>query len=63
MRRSTVLSLPVHVVFPGDRIAPLSFVYFLVGWHASVVSLPPGDAIFGQLVCPQNVIIFCLHQE
>jgi hypothetical protein len=41
----------------------LSFVYFMVGWHASAVSLPPGDAIFAQLLCPLNDVIFCLHRE
>jgi len=31
---------------------------FLVKCHASAVSLPPGDVIFNQLVCPMNNIIF-----
>ena len=25
---------------------------FLVGWHASAVSLPPGDVTLAQLACP-----------
>jgi hypothetical protein len=41
----------------------LSFVYFLVSWHSSAVSLPPGGVIFAQLVCPLNDVIFCLHHE
>jgi hypothetical protein len=40
----------------------LSFVYILVGWHTSSVSLPPGDVILAQLACPQNDVIFCLQQ-
>jgi hypothetical protein len=35
---------------------------YLVGWHASAVSLPPADVIFAQLNCPLNDIIFFLHQ-
>jgi hypothetical protein len=35
----------------------------LVGWYASAVSLPLGDVILAQLVCPLNIIIFCLHQK
>jgi len=30
----------------------------LVGWHASAVSLPPGDVIFVQLASSPNDIIF-----
>ncbi len=41
----------------------LRFVYFLVGWHPSAVSLPPGDIILAQLACPLNDIIFCLHWD
>jgi hypothetical protein len=40
MRRSTVQSLSLQLEFS------------LVGWHASVVSLPPGDVNFAQLACP-----------
>jgi hypothetical protein len=46
------------LVFPGKL---LSFVYFLVGWHASTVSLPLGDAIFAQLAWPLNDVIFYLN--
>jgi hypothetical protein len=35
----------------------LSFVYFLVRWHTSEVSLPPGDVIFAQLACTLNDVI------
>jgi hypothetical protein len=31
---------------------------FLVGWHASEVSLAPGDVILAQLACPLNEVIF-----
>jgi hypothetical protein len=31
---------------------------FLVMWHASAVSLPPGDVILAQLACPLNDVIF-----
>jgi hypothetical protein len=30
----------------------------LVRWHASAVSLPPGDVILAQLACPLNDVIF-----
>jgi len=36
---------------------------FLVGWHASAVSLPPRDAILAQLACPLSDVIFCLYWE
>jgi len=36
---------------------------FLVGWHASAVSLHPVDAVLAQLACPLNDINFCLHLE
>ncbi len=36
---------------------------FLVGWHASIVSLPPGDVILAQLACPLNDGTFSLHME
>jgi hypothetical protein len=36
---------------------------YLVGWHASAVTLPPTDVIFALLACHLNDIIFCLHQE
>jgi hypothetical protein len=32
---------------------------FLVGWHASAVSLPPVGVIFARLACPLNDVIFC----
>jgi hypothetical protein len=41
----------------------LSFGYFLVGWYANIVSLPPGDVILAQLACPKKDIIFCLQNE
>jgi hypothetical protein len=31
---------------------------FLVGWHASAVTLPQGDIILAQLACPLNNVIF-----
>ncbi len=37
--------------------------YFLAGWHASDVSLPPGDVTFVQLAFSLNDVIFCLHWE
>jgi hypothetical protein len=36
---------------------------FLVMWHTSVVSLPPGNVILTHLACPQNDVIFCLPWE
>jgi hypothetical protein len=42
----------------------LSFVHFLVGWHAgAVVSLPPGDIIFCPASLPYNDFHFCFHLE
>jgi hypothetical protein len=35
----------------------------LVGRYASAVSITSDDAMFAQLGCPLNDIIFCLHQE
>jgi len=47
-----------------ERWAYFSALFtFLVGWHVDSVSLPPGDVFLAQLACPQNDIIFCLHQE
>jgi hypothetical protein len=47
----------------------LTFTYFsalftfLVGRHASVISLPSGNVLLAQLACRLNVIILCLHWE
>jgi hypothetical protein len=35
-----------------------NFVYFLLGWHASAVILPPGDAILAQPACPLKDVMF-----
>jgi hypothetical protein len=40
----------------------LTFAYFLVGWHAGAVSLPPGEVIFVELACPIHDAIFCLNR-
>jgi hypothetical protein len=29
----------------------------MIGWHASAISLPPGDVIFAQPACPLNDVI------
>jgi hypothetical protein len=34
---------------------------YLVGWHASAVSLPPSDVISAQLACPLGDVMFRLH--
>ncbi len=36
----------------------LSFVYYLIGWHANTDSFPPGEVIFAQLACTLNDTIF-----
>jgi hypothetical protein len=41
----------------------LSFAYFLVRCHASVLSLPPGDVIFARQACPLNYAIISLFME
>ncbi len=33
----------------------------LVEWHASAVSFPLSDVIFGQLACPLSDVMFYLH--
>jgi hypothetical protein len=45
------------------EVAWLPFFVYLVGWHASAVSLPPGDIILAQLACPLNDVIISLHLE
>jgi hypothetical protein len=51
--------------FPCKKCTLYSIKYstFLVGRHASVISLPPGDIILSQLACPLNDSIFCLLME
>jgi hypothetical protein len=45
-----------------ERWASSSALYtLLVGWHVSVVSLPPGDVILAQLACPLNGVTICLY--
>ncbi len=39
----------------------LSFVYFLVRWHAIAVNFPLNDVILAQLACPLIDIMFYLH--
>ncbi len=45
------------------KLPNLALFTFLATWHASAVSLPPGDVIFTQVACPLNDVIFCLHRE
>ncbi len=40
-----------------------ALITFLVGRHASAVSLTLAHVIFAQLACPLIDIIFCPHQE
>jgi hypothetical protein len=41
---------------------PSALFTFLVGWHATAVSLPPSDVIFGPASLPQERHhFFCLH--
>jgi len=35
----------------------------VVGWHASAVSLPPGDIIVAQLACPLNDVISSITNQ
>jgi hypothetical protein len=54
----------MHLTMFVERwVSYLALFTYLVGWHASAVSLPPGDVILVWLACPLNEIIFCLHQE
>jgi hypothetical protein len=42
-----------------ERLDSYSALFsFLVKWHASAVSLPPGHIILAELAYPPNVIIF-----
>ncbi len=36
------------------KIGQLLSFYFLVGWHASAISLPPGDVIMVKVAYPLN---------
>jgi hypothetical protein len=45
----------------GEKGLLLSFVYNLVGWHASAISFPLSDIILAQLACLLNDVMFCLH--
>ncbi len=38
--------------FLESRVSYSALFTFLVGWHTSVVSFPPGNVIFAQLACP-----------
>ncbi len=49
---------PSQGMFVERSVNSSALFTFLVGWHASAVSLPPGDVIFAQLVCPLDDIIF-----
>jgi hypothetical protein len=45
-----------------ERLATSSaLIVILVGWHASAVSVPPGDAILAKLACPLNDVIFYVY--
>jgi hypothetical protein len=57
--------VPSRRAFNANReiVQFLSFVYILVGWHASAVSFPLGGSIFSRLTYPLNDVINCLHRE
>jgi hypothetical protein len=50
-------------MFVENRLVRLVRFTFLVGWHASAVSLHPVDAVLAQLACPLNDVNFCLRLE
>jgi hypothetical protein len=49
---------PSQGMFAERSVNSSALFTFLVGWYASAVSLPPGDVIFAQLVCPLDGVIF-----
>jgi len=51
------------MVLSTNRLVPKLCLLFLVRWHASAVSLPPGDIILAQLAWPLNAVIFYSHLE
>ncbi len=55
---SAIILATVLATFPNIGRIFFILLVTLVGWHASDVSLPPGDDILAQLACPLNDVIF-----
>jgi hypothetical protein len=49
---------PNKAMFVDRYVGSSALFTFVVGWHASAVSLPSGDVIVAQLASPLNDIIF-----
>jgi hypothetical protein len=52
-----------YPMFVERNVSYSALFTFLVGWHASALSLPTGDVIFARPPCSLNDVIFCSHQE
>jgi hypothetical protein len=48
-------------MFVERKVGYTALFTFLVGWHASAVSLPPSDVILAQLAYPLSDVMLCLH--
>ncbi len=55
------LSSVFKSMFVERQVCYSALFTYLVGWHASAVSLPPSDDILVQLAFPLSDIIFCLY--
>ncbi len=54
-----IIFIKVIIVWAKDHYSAM-FSY-IVGWHASAVSLPPSDVILAQLACLLSDVMFCLQ--
>jgi hypothetical protein len=50
-------------MFVERKVCYSALFIYVVGFHGSAVSFPLGDVILGQLACPLNDVIFCLHKK
>jgi len=46
-------------MFVERKVSYSASFTFLVGWHTSALSFPPGDIIFAQQECPLNNATSC----
>jgi hypothetical protein len=48
-------------MFVERKVCDLAWFTYLVGWHASAVSVPPNDVTLAKLACLLSDVMFCLH--